>query len=139
MLLALGMVILGGRSRSLSQFLLDPPVLCLLLLLLLALIHLVVDLPRHGLYALRDSSIFCEAVFLPLGLLWANRKRDTPLLLKWLLLVFFTNLIYSFTFPWAEQLQSWSCLSPSSVSGCEGGVGRWTSRFLRSTCEPFCP
>ena len=108
MLLALGMVILGGRSRSLSQFLLDPPVLCLLLLLLLALIHLVVDLPRHGLYALRDSSIFCEAVFLPLGLLWANRKRDTPLLLKWLLFVFFTNLIYSFTFPWAEQLQSWS-------------------------------
>src|SRR5437870_13780578 len=34
--------------------------------------------------------------------------------------------------PW-EHSVSWSCLSPSSVSGCEGGLGRWTSRFLRST------
>src|ERR1700688_1916876 len=86
-------------------------ILCTLALLLLTLCHLAVNIPDYGLYALRDSTVSFEALFLLLGLLWANQERNIKLLTKWLMLLFIATAVYSFTFPWAEQLQSWSLTS----------------------------
>jgi len=86
----------------------EPAILCLSALVLLSSIHLIVDVPRYGLYAVRDSSVFLEGVFLVLGLAWARKETNLLPLMKFLFAVFLVNLIYSFSFPWAESLSSWS-------------------------------
>jgi len=82
--------------------------LCLLALLLLAFLHLVLDVPSHGLWAIRDASMFFDGIFLVLGLLWAMKEISAVPLMKWLTIVFFVNLIYSFTFPLSESITTWS-------------------------------
>jgi len=89
----------------------NAPVLYTLALLLLTIIHLAVDVPNYGLYALRDSTFSFEAVFLILGMLWANQERNIELLTKWLMLLFIVATIYTYTFPWADQLENWSVTS----------------------------
>jgi hypothetical protein len=89
----------------------NAPVLYTLALLLLTIIHLAVDVPNYGLYALRDSTSSFEAVFLILGMLWANQERNIELLTKWLMLLFIAATIYTYTFPWADQLENWSVTS----------------------------
>jgi hypothetical protein len=111
MLAALGMAVLKGRARGLSGVLGDPPILCLLALVVFAGIHLVVDIPRYGAYAVRDSSIFFDTFLLFVGLLWARQPRSVATLTRWLMLLFVINLAYAYTFPWAEKLQS---MSPAS-------------------------
>jgi hypothetical protein len=108
MFAALGLVLFGRHRSLLFSALHEPPVICLLALLILALIHLAIDVPHDGLFAIRDSAKYIEMVFLGLGYLWGSQKRYTPLLLKWLLFLYVLNLAYSSTFPWAEQLLSWS-------------------------------
>jgi hypothetical protein len=105
---ALALAVLRYRGPVLRRALQNPPVLCILALLLVALIHLAVDLPDHGMYALRDSTFSFEALFLLLGILWAVKERNIELLAKWLLFLFVVTTIYSYTFPLAEQLQTWS-------------------------------
>ncbi|MFY9527631.1 MAG: O-antigen ligase family protein [Candidatus Acidiferrales bacterium] len=107
MFLALALVIFG-KERGLLSTLLDPPVVCLFALLLLSCVHLVIDVPRYGIYAVRDSSLFVEAVFLLLGAVWARNPRKTRRLVLWMFFVFLLNLIYTYTFPWNEQIQAWS-------------------------------
>jgi O-antigen ligase len=111
MFLALVLVILGRQRGMLHSTMLDSVVVCLIALLLLSCAHLIVDVPRYGLYALRDSSMFFEAVFLVLGMLWAQNTRSTQLLMRWLFFVFFVNLFYSYTFSWGEKIRA---ISPSS-------------------------
>jgi len=109
--LALALAILRHHGPVFRRALQDPAILCTLALLLLTLCHLAVNIPDYGLYALRDSTVSFEALFLLLGLLWANQERNIKLLTKWLMLLFTATAVYSFTFPWAEQLQSWSLTS----------------------------
>jgi hypothetical protein len=108
MFLALVLVILGTQRGLLSSTLQDPPVVCLFALLLLSCAHLIVDVQRYGIYALRDSSLFFEAVFLLVGVVWARNPRNTRLLVRWMFFVLVLNLIYTYTFPWNEQIQAWS-------------------------------
>ena len=96
------------RGLELNRALNMPAVLCILALLLLTFIHLVTDLPQNGLYALRDSTSSVDALFLVLGVLWATEQSNLQLVRKWLLWLFILATVYSFTFPWAEQMRDWS-------------------------------
>lgn len=111
MFLALVLVVLGENRGWLRGALLDPPVFCLIALLLLSCAHLVIDVPRYGLYAIRDGSMFFEATFLILGAAWGRNPRNTQVLMRWMFFVFLVNLFYSYTFPWADRIQAWSPIS----------------------------
>ena len=104
-------LLLGRQAWIVRSIMAESSVVCLVALLLLSCAHLIVDVPRYGLYAVRDSSIFFEVVFLPLGVAWGINFRATQLLLRWMLFVFVLNLLYSWTFSWGEQIRAWS---PSS-------------------------
>jgi hypothetical protein len=106
LLLALALVIRETKSDLLKRTLLDPPVVCLIALLLLSCLHLIIDVPRYGLYAVRDSSMFFEAVFIVLGIVWAQNPRGTQLLIRWLFLILLVNLFYAYTFSWGERIQA---------------------------------
>jgi O-antigen ligase len=108
MFASLGLAVLTGKySKSLQE----PTVYCLLGLFLLTLVHLVVDVPAYGLWALRDASMFLDGLFLFLGLCWGMRPDSTIPLMKWLLVMFVLNLVYALSFPWGDALQA---LSPVS-------------------------
>jgi hypothetical protein len=94
-----------GRS-GLQSILADPPVACLMALLLMTCCHLLVDVPRYGFYAVRDGSMFFEAVILLLGVTWGQDPRDTQMLKRWLFYIFLANLFYSYTFSWGEKIKS---------------------------------
>lgn len=108
MFLALALVVLKSQSWNLRNILAEPPVLCLIALLLLSCAHLILDVPRYGLYAVRDSSLFFETPFLILGAVWARNARSMQLLMRWLFFLFVLNLLYTYTFPWREGIQAWS-------------------------------
>ena len=108
MLAALLLVIWGPPKSTLSGVRRDPLVVCLFALLLLSFTHLVVDVPRYGMLAVRDSSLFFEAAFLLVGLAWASNVRQTGLLVRWIFVVLLLNLVYVYTFPWNAQIRSWS-------------------------------
>lgn len=105
---ALALAVLRHSGRAFRRALASPPILCILGLFLLSVFHLVVDVQEHGLYALRDSTFSFEALFLLVGIVWAAQERNVELLAKWLVLLFIVTTIYSYTFPWAEWLQTWS-------------------------------
>jgi hypothetical protein len=98
-------------TRELRRLFQDPIVLCLIFLLMFSALHLIVDVPRFGLYAFRDASQYIEAMFLVAGYLWANEKNGIRRFIQWLLVIFALNAIYSFTLPWSEGLQN---ASPTS-------------------------
>ena len=106
MFASIGLVAFGPQRALLFSALREGPMLCMLALLVLAAMHLATDIPRYGLFAARDSAKFIEASFLCLGFFWGSQKRYTPLLLKWLVVLFLFNLIYVGTFPWADQILS---------------------------------
>jgi hypothetical protein len=89
----------------------DPAALCLLALLPLALLHLIIDVPRYGLYAIRDASMFLETIFVILGLFWSTRQEDTRPLVKGLFYIFIGSLVYGMTFPWGDAIRDWSPVS----------------------------
>jgi hypothetical protein len=101
-------LLLGRQWWIVRSIMAEPSMVCLAALLLLSCAHLIVDVPRHGLYAVRDSSMFFEAVFLPLGVPWGINPRATQVLLRWMFFVFVLNLLYSWTFSWGEQIRAWS-------------------------------
>jgi hypothetical protein len=106
MLLAIVVVMWGKQSSILSAAMQDSAAICMSLLLLLCIAHLIFDVPRFGLYALRDSSMIFEAAFLVLGITWAGDAKRMKLLMRWLFFVFFINLFYSYTLPWGEAIRA---------------------------------
>ena len=102
---------LALASRKYLKVLREPVVYCLLCLILLTFLHLVVDVPAYGMWAVRDASMFLDGVFLFLGLCWALRPNSVIPLLRWLLVVFLLNMVYGLTFTWGETIKS---LSPVS-------------------------
>ena len=111
MFLAVALVVLKAERGTVRDILKDPIPACLFLLLLLSLAHLIADVPRYGLYAVRDSSVFLEAIFLIVGVAWAQNPRHVRFFAYWMLFVVLINLVYTLTFPWGERIQA---LSPSS-------------------------
>ncbi len=86
----------------------EPAMLCLLALLLFSVLHLFVDVPSYGLWAVRDSTMILDGLFVVLGLLWAREANSITVLIKWLMLITVINLFYCFTFPWSAKLLAWS-------------------------------
>jgi O-antigen ligase len=86
----------------------EPAILCMLGLFAIALLHLAVDMPSYGIWAVRDATMCLDGIFMLLGLLWAMKPNSSVFLTKWLMAVFVLNLFYSFTQPWGEKLWSWS-------------------------------
>jgi len=86
----------------------EPAVFFLLAMFILALFHLVTDLPKYGIWAIRDASMCFDCVFIVLGLLWSRRKGSLTPLMKWLMIILFLNSLYSLTFPWMDQISAWS-------------------------------
>ncbi len=102
-------LVLAIRKQGFSQLrraLRDPIVRCLMLLLVFSVLHLVVDIPRFGLYALRDASLYFETVFLAAGYLWASEESGVRRFVQCLIVIFTLNLLYSFTLPLSESLQA---------------------------------
>jgi O-antigen ligase len=97
-----------SRPQLLIRATEEPALLCLLALLFLTFLHLVLDFPRYGVWALRDASMFFDGIFLLLGLLWAMKGNSTIPLMKWLMVVLLLNAVNSFTFPWNETISAWS-------------------------------
>lgn len=107
-------VLLAIRKLGFSQLkplLGDPVARCFLFLLMFAIVHLAIDIPRFGLYALRDASPYFEAIFLSAGYLWASEKNGIRRFLQCLLIILTLNSLYSFTLPVSDALQS---ISPKS-------------------------
>jgi O-antigen ligase len=111
--LMLAGLVLAIRSskNAVTRELRDPAMLSLLALMCFSTIHLTTDVAVNGMYAIRDSSLFFEGIFLLLGLLWAREEGVVDVLGRWLLPVFLLNFCYSLTLPWRETLQSWSPVS----------------------------
>jgi O-antigen ligase len=85
----------------------EPAVLFLLAIFCMACLHLVIDVPKYGIWAIRDASMCFDSVFIILGLLWSRKGSLTPLM-KWLMIILLLNSVYSLTFPWQERIQAWS-------------------------------
>ena len=98
-------------GASLRIELREPVVYCVMFLLMLTFIHLLFELPRYGTWALRDSTLVLDGIFVLLGLLWARRAKDLMFLLRWLMAFFVINMLYGLAFPWSEQMKS---MSPKS-------------------------
>jgi hypothetical protein len=77
----------------------EPAVWCAGGLLFLVVAHLVVDMPRFGLYAIRDASFILEAAFALLGFLWARRVDGVASLTGVLAGTFLVNLALGLGFP----------------------------------------
>jgi O-antigen ligase len=107
---AFAMVLFRYRG-ALSRVAHDPCFICLMILLGLSVLHLLRDVPRFGLYAFRDASIYVESLFFIIGSVWAMEKKNTQTLLKWFTLVFLANTVYNALFPFSKTLKS---LSPQS-------------------------
>ncbi|HZQ51582.1 MAG TPA: O-antigen ligase family protein [Bryobacteraceae bacterium] len=98
--------------RQLQPAFRDPIMRCLVFLMAFSALHLVFNVPRYGLYAFRDASLYVEGVlFVPAGYLWANERNGTKRFVQCLIVIFTLNVLYSFTLPWGETLQS---ISPTS-------------------------
>jgi hypothetical protein len=107
MFASLGLAIFAHHD-VMAKALTEPAVLCMLGLLVLTFFHLAVDIPSYGIWAIRDSSMCLDGMFMLLGMLWAMKANSTLFFGKWMLVVFVLNLVYSFTLPWAEKIWSWS-------------------------------
>ena len=89
----------------------DPGMIFLFILMLQVGLHLIVDLPKYGLWAIRDSTMVLDGLFVTLGLLWAMKRSNLLIFMKWLLAFLVVNLFYSYTLPWGEGIQG---VSPKS-------------------------
>ena len=116
--------------HTISRTLKEPAMTCIFAFLFLTVLHLVVDIPRYGLWAVRDASMFLDGIFLLLGLLWSMKHSSVMLLLKWLMVVFLLNLGYSFLMPWEDALSSWSPKSGVFVMTPIVGTYRGNQVFL---------
>lgn len=107
MFAALGLALFSHRPLFIKA-LREPAVRYLLALIPLTLLRLVFDVPRYGIWAVRDASMFLEGVFLLLGFILAMEKHCVNSFVKWLMAIFVLNLIYSCLYPWAESISDWS-------------------------------
>lgn len=86
----------------------EPALICLFALIILTFLHLIPDVPVYGIWAIRDASMFFDGIFLLLGLFWALRGSSTIPLMKWLMVIFVLNLLYSCSLPWGDKISAWS-------------------------------
>jgi O-antigen ligase len=98
-----------SRRRLIRQAFAEPPVLMALILLALTAGHLLVDIPRFAVWAVRDATMCLDAIFMLVGLAWASKAGGgIAFMNKWMLLLFTAIMLYGFTLPWGERLWAWS-------------------------------
>jgi O-antigen ligase len=123
---ALIMAVLYSR-HLIARALQEPAVMCVAAFLVLAFCHLIFDIPQYGLWAVRDATICLDGMFMVVGLAWAMKPNSIVTVSKWLLAVFFLNMLLGFTQPWQEHLWNWSPESgvflPVPVFGNYNGIG----------------
>lgn len=102
---ALLLVLREFGQRFIQQIVADPPALCLAGLLVMSIFHLLFNIPAYGFYSVRDSSMIFESVILILGVAWAQNPKSVQFLNRWLFYILLINLVYSYTFNWAEKIQ----------------------------------
>jgi len=90
---------LRRRLHTLKPLLREPTCWCLAGLSLLTSIHLAMEIPRYGLYALRDANFVLESVFLLLGYLWAVRREAAESWVQVFSGLFILHLAYVLTYP----------------------------------------
>jgi O-antigen ligase len=86
----------------------EPAIMCAIALLVLALIHLVIDLPTYGVWAIRDSTMCLDSLVMIMGVAWAAKKDSLTFVTRWMLALFILNALYCFTMPWTERIWGWS-------------------------------
>jgi O-antigen ligase len=89
----------------------EPALYFLLTILAMTLVHLLVNVPQYGIWAIRDASLAFDSMFIVMGFFWARRSDTLGVLMKWLMIIFLLNSFYSLSLPWQDQLQAHS---PSS-------------------------
>jgi hypothetical protein len=102
---------LFSRRQLVASALKEPPVLCMLALLVFSVLHLAVDVPSYGIWALRDSTMCLDGIFMILGMAWAMKSKNIVFLARWLLGLYVLNMLYIYTMPWGEKVWSWSPVS----------------------------
>jgi len=100
-----------SHRQLIARALKEPPVLCMLALLAATVLHLVVDFPSYGIWALRDSTLCLDGIFMLLGLAWAMKRNGSVFLARWMLGLFVLNMLYVYTMPWGEKIWGWSPVS----------------------------
>lgn len=99
---------LPGRKADVRKFLREPAVWCWLALMFLTMLHLMDQVPVHGIWAIRDSNFIVEGIFLLSGFLWARSRAGSRSMQNGLWWIFLVNLIYSLTYPSLEYLRDFS-------------------------------
>lgn len=116
-----------ANRHLLRETLKEPAIVCAVVLLALTLIHLLVDLPTYGIWAIRDSTMCLDALVMIMGMAWTMKKDSIVFIGKWMLLIFVLNAINTFTMPWAEKIWGWSPESGAflevPIFGNYNGVG----------------
>jgi len=107
---SLALAIVSHR-QLIARALKEPPVLCMLALLAATVLHLVVDFPSYGIWALRDSTLCLDGIFMLLGLAWAIKGKNIIFLARWMMGLFVLNMLYAYTMPWGEKIWGWSPVS----------------------------
>lgn len=107
---ALVLALLSNR-QIIREALGEPVIVCAVILVALTLVHLIIDLPSYGLWAIRDGTMCFDAMVMIMGLAWAMKKDSVIFLGKWMVGLFALNALYCFTMPWAEKIWSWSPVS----------------------------
>jgi O-antigen ligase len=107
---AFGFALLRFRAQQLYSAMADPVMVSISALIVLSAVHLLADIGKYGSVALRDASIFVEGAVFLLGWLWPL-ETSSRILLKWLFVFFVVNLLYSYTFPFSEEIQQRSPVS----------------------------
>ncbi len=102
---------LFSRRQVVASALKEPAVLCMLALFVFAVLHLAVDVPSYGIWALRDSTMCLDGMFMLLGMAWAVKSKNSIFLARWLLGLYVLNMLYIYTMPWGDKVWSWSPVS----------------------------
>lgn len=116
LVLALAALCLGGRG--LGAVTAAPGFPALYGLWMLAAGHLILDLPAHGAWAIRDAANILESGFFVIGFALARDPRFLPALTRWLNLVLPLAAVYTLAFPFQAELARFSPRI-ASMSGYE--------------------
>lgn len=98
------LVALPGRGADVRAFIREPVVWCWLGLAGLTMLHLIVEIPSYGIWAIRDSNFIVEGIFLLSGFLWARERLGLPSMVRGLLTIFVIASVYGLAYPASEQL-----------------------------------
>jgi len=106
-----GLGLAVSAPSDLWRALRHPVVLIWLALLAFSTLHLALEVPRYGMWALRDASFVIEGGMLVLGMVFARRMSPGAPLRRALIVLFLVNLAYALTYPFRDAIAGISPVS----------------------------